>query len=125
MRVTGAQLVLANGETITLTADEAAQLLTALQARRTRNANTRDVVSEVGAFLEGKPRSSVTEIARGIGARDSHVRETLKNDPNFQIISPGQGRSTRLRAWIVSPAVSQAGPREGTTTSATGSGRPS
>ena len=118
------QLTLATGETITLTADEVGHVVTGLYARRMRKAKTRNVVSEVVAFLDLKPGSSTIEIARAIGARDSHVRRVLQTDPQFQNVPAGRGLSARLRAWIVAPNDSQPGPRAGTTAPASRHGQP-
>lgn len=119
------QLVLATGETITLTADEADQLTTAIQKYRSRTSTTtRSLVREIQAFLERNPASSTTDIARGIRARDTHVRHVLTTDSGYKTVPARPGSSTRPRIWIVAPSASQPGPNSGTSTSAARNGNP-
>ena len=90
------KLVLATGETYTLSREEGEQLARALLARRIRNDKTRnrDLPREIAAFLDHNPASSTTEIARALGARDSRVRRILQTDPRFQNVPAGPGAGT-------------------------------
>jgi hypothetical protein len=82
--------------------------------RRSQRAEKRDLPSEIASFLRDRPGVTVTEIARGIRARDQDVRHVLNKDFRFQAQPPGEGRSTRVKAWVLSREGSGVVPLGGT-----------
>jgi len=97
-----------------------AQLEAALREYRRRQRGSRDLGSELAAFLRGHPGSSTIEIARHVKARDTDVRFVLRSDPRFNRAVAAANRSTRVRGWILATSACEPVPANGTGTPATG-----
>ena len=81
----------------------------------------RDLTGEIESYLATNAGSSMTDIARGIVARDDRVRSILQTDERFQSLPPQPGRSPRRLGWALVRRVSRPVPEAGTSTSDTGS----
>jgi hypothetical protein len=84
------------------------------EQRRSQRAEERDLQSEIASFLRDGPGATVTDVARGIRARDQDVRRVLNDDSRFQAQPPDGGRSTRAKAWVLSREGSGVVPLGGT-----------
>lgn len=95
------KLTLASGETITLTPEVVLELDSALRLLRRQARPHRNLGAEIESLLAERPGSSTIEIARAVRARDQDVRLTLNGDARFQVACPPEGRSRKVKAWIL------------------------
>ena len=71
----------------------------------------RDLAAEIGSWLADHQPATVPEIAYGITARESTVRQTLAADDRFQTAPRPPGRSPRTKCWLLTTQTGSTQPR--------------
>ncbi len=79
---------------------------------------TRDLASEIAAWLAGHTAATAGEVARGVGARTIDVRDTLHHDRRFTGPHTTAARPGRRIYQLAAPVPAQAAGTAGTATSA-------
>ena len=104
---------------IPLTAELVPYLEATLRTYRRSLTGSRDLARDIQSFLLVHPGSRTIEIARGISARDTNVRDTLESDRRFQRACTPPCRTGRAKYWEWAVSESEPVPRSGTTRAGT------